>query len=101
MEYAIIFIFHEGKWLVAQRTELENVIKMETREIEPQDKQSGIILQQKKLNVCYLLNRYRQQKCNYLLKLKRQPENNWKFQKLFWGQMHLFLENSRYVFGLI
>lgn len=38
MEYAIIFIFHEGKWLVAQRTELENLIKMETREIEPQDK---------------------------------------------------------------
>lgn len=33
MEYAIIFIFHEGKWFVAQRTELENVIKMETREL--------------------------------------------------------------------
>lgn len=47
MEYTIIFIFHEGKWFVAKSTVLENVVKMETR-IEPQYKQSVIILQQKK-----------------------------------------------------
>lgn len=34
MEYAIIFIFHEGKRSVAQSTVLlENVIKMETTEL--------------------------------------------------------------------
>lgn len=33
MEYAIIFIFREEKWFVAQSTALENVIKRETREL--------------------------------------------------------------------
>lgn len=33
MEYAIIFIFHEGKWFVTRSTVLENVIKKETREL--------------------------------------------------------------------
>lgn len=32
MEYAIIFLFHEEKWFVAESTVLENVIKMETTE---------------------------------------------------------------------
>lgn len=37
MEYAIIFIFLEGKWSVAQSTVLlENVIKMETTELNLQ-----------------------------------------------------------------
>lgn len=37
MEYAMIFIFHEAKWSVAQSTVLlENVIKMETTELNLQ-----------------------------------------------------------------
>lgn len=37
MKYAIVFIFHEGKWSVAQSTlVLENVIKKETTELSVQ-----------------------------------------------------------------